>query len=73
MTATGQNRELVAAILKMGQDLGLEVIAEGIESDEQRDSLLALHCVLGQGFTFSRPLDGEAVLDLLEGLAAARD
>lgn len=72
MTATGQNRELVAAILRMGQELELEVIAEGIESDEQRDSLLALHCVLGQGFTFSRPLDGESVLELLEGLAAAR-
>lgn len=59
--------DLVRAILKMGQDLGLGVIAEGIESTEQRESLVALQCGLGQGFGFWIPIDAEAATDLLAG------
>lgn len=65
MRSDGQGCELVGTILKMGRDLGLGVIAEGIESDDQRDNLRALHCDLGQGFTFSTPLDCESTANLL--------
>ncbi|MCU0292114.1 MAG: EAL domain-containing protein [Thermoanaerobaculaceae bacterium] len=65
MGLEGQNCELVAAILKMGQDLGLGVIAEGIESEAQKGSLMALSCMLGQGFTFSTALDPETAAALL--------
>lgn len=61
----GHNSELVSAILTMGRDLGLTVIAEGIESAEQRESLVALRCSLGQGYTFSTPVDATAASGLL--------
>lgn len=60
-----RSSDLVRAILKMGEDLGLGVIAEGIESTEQRESLVELQCGLGQGFGFSTPIDAEAATDLL--------
>ena len=70
MGVEGQNCELVAAILKMGQDLGLGVIAEGIESEVQKGSLMALRCLLGQGFTFSVALDPDSAAGLLGHRAA---
>jgi EAL domain-containing protein (putative c-di-GMP-specific phosphodiesterase class I) len=70
MGGEGQNCELVAAILKMGLDLGLGVIAEGIESEAQKGSLMALSCLLGQGFTFSMALDPDTATTLL-GRASA--
>ena len=36
-------------------DNGLEVIAEGIQRESERQALLALGCTLGQGFLFARP------------------
>ncbi|WP_044873106.1 EAL domain-containing protein [Pseudomonas sp. LFM046] len=50
---------LVETILAIGRNLGLECIAEGIESEEQRAMLHQRGCELGQGYLFSRPLDRE--------------
>ena len=52
----------------LGQTLGLDTVAEGIESDKQAAALLALGCKAGQGFLFARP----GALDALSprGLAA---
>ena len=47
---------LCEAILQMAQALSLSVVAEGIESAEQRDFLLALGARYAQGYYFSRPL-----------------
>ncbi len=47
---------LLKAMLTMGADLGLTVIAEGIETKEQAEALEAWGCEYGQGFLFSRPL-----------------
>ncbi|MNJ75836.1 Oxygen sensor protein DosP [compost metagenome] len=44
-------------ILAIGRNLGLECIAEGIESEEQLSMLRQRGCELGQGYYFSRPLD----------------
>jgi diguanylate cyclase (GGDEF)-like protein len=44
-----------AALLRLGRDLGLEVVAEGVERTSQADVLRRLGCPLGQGFLFSRP------------------
>jgi EAL domain-containing protein (putative c-di-GMP-specific phosphodiesterase class I) len=49
--------ELVEAILTMAQAMGLEVVAEGIESESQRKRLRELSCEYGQGFLFARPMD----------------
>ncbi len=47
---------LCKAIIAMSHELGLQVIAEGIETPAQRDLLLAAGCDYGQGYLFSRPL-----------------
>jgi EAL domain-containing protein (putative c-di-GMP-specific phosphodiesterase class I) len=47
---------LAAAIIAIGDRLGLEVVAEGIEHTEQISALRKLGCELGQGFLFARPM-----------------
>ncbi len=46
---------IVRSILSMAQHLGLEVVAEGVETQDQADFLLAGHCDRLQGYLFSRP------------------
>ncbi|HVR82235.1 MAG TPA: GGDEF domain-containing protein [Luteimonas sp.] len=46
---------VVGAILALAHSLGLEVVAEGIETDAQHQALLAMGCVYGQGYLFGRP------------------
>ena len=60
--------EIVRAILTLGSSLGLEVIAEGIETAEQLDQLVALGCRYGQGFLFSPPLDAGAAALWIEAM-----
>ena len=57
--------ELIRAIVSMARELGMESIAEGIETDEQLGQLRGLSCNLGQGFLFSRPLDKESAEEML--------
>jgi diguanylate cyclase (GGDEF)-like protein len=47
---------LVRAILAMAESLGLLPVAEGIETQQQRETLVSLGCPFGQGYLFSRPL-----------------
>jgi len=56
---------LARTIIALGDTLGLATIAEGVEHDRQRLSLLGLGCSRGQGFLFARPLDAAAVAGLL--------
>jgi diguanylate cyclase (GGDEF)-like protein len=51
-----EDSALLNAIVAMGESLGLVLIPEGIESEEQADALRALGCRLGQGFLFGRPV-----------------
>ena len=46
---------IAASVLSLGRELGLHVIAEGIETPGQRDQLRDLGCELGQGYLFGRP------------------
>jgi diguanylate cyclase (GGDEF)-like protein/PAS domain S-box-containing protein len=57
---------LARAIVKLGQTLGLETVAEGVETAEQLAALRELGCQLGQGYYFARPLGPAAVDALLE-------
>jgi EAL domain-containing protein (putative c-di-GMP-specific phosphodiesterase class I) len=50
------DRILAATIVTLGHGLGLKVIAEGVETDDQRQILLDQGCDLAQGYWFSRPL-----------------
>ena len=43
----------------------MQVIAEGIENEHQRDLLLAMGCQYGQGYWFSKPMSAEVATDML--------
>ncbi|MFP4683684.1 MAG: putative bifunctional diguanylate cyclase/phosphodiesterase, partial [Ectothiorhodospira sp.] len=62
----GTDATIVKAIIGLGQSLGLDVIAEGVENEAQRRFLLRQGCTLGQGFLFSRPLPAEEMEVLLQ-------
>lgn len=66
MPDDGQNAEIVRTIVTLAKNLGLGVIAEGVETREQAESLRELDCELAQGFFFHKPLDGEQVKALLK-------
>ncbi len=61
---------ICAAIIAMAAKLGLQVVAEGIELEEQRDYLATLGCTTGQGFLFSQPLAHQEFRKLFEGWVA---
>jgi|JI6StandDraft_1071083.scaffolds.fasta_scaffold25738_3 diguanylate cyclase (GGDEF)-like protein/PAS domain S-box-containing protein len=64
---------IARTIVALGQSLGLAVIAEGVETGEQRDFLLAQGCLNHQGYFFSRPLPlAEFEAALLGGYLPAR-
>ncbi len=63
--------DLSSAVVALGSSLALEVVAEGIELDEQLNRLRDLGCELGQGFHFAHPMESERMLDYLAGSVAA--
>jgi len=60
-----RSTELVRTMIMMGQNLGLAVIAEGVETTGQQRSLQALNCCYGQGYLFARPMPGHDLGALL--------
>ena len=65
MTDGEQPLQIVRTIVELARALGMDVVAEGIETIEQYRLLRDLGCRFGQGFLFARPLPVEAVADLL--------
>src|SRR2546430_14203844 len=60
--STDHRREaIVRATIALGHDLGLEVVAEGVEDAETLEMLRALGCDLAQGYGIARPMDPDAV------------
>ena len=57
---------LAAAIMAIGERLGLEVVAEGIERPEQVDALQSMGFDLGQGFLFGRPMPAASLDEHLQ-------
>jgi EAL domain-containing protein (putative c-di-GMP-specific phosphodiesterase class I) len=55
-------RAIVDAVLKLAHAIGLKVVAEGVETQRQRDILLELGCDEFQGFLFARPMSARALL-----------
>jgi len=64
---------IVKTILMLGENLGIEVVAEGIETAAQLDKLRDLGCRMGQGYLFSRPADPETIEAFLESGANVFD
>jgi diguanylate cyclase (GGDEF)-like protein/PAS domain S-box-containing protein len=56
---------IIRAILSLAETLDMLVVAEGIETDYQRQKLQALGCDIGQGYLFSRPLPLDQALNLI--------
>ena len=54
LVTAGDGPELARAVVSLGETLGIETVAEGIESESQAAALLALGCVAGQGFLFAK-------------------
>ncbi len=58
-----QQRALVEGIVWLAATLGLEVIAEGIETEADRELLVSLGCPMGQGYLFSPPMNQQASIE----------
>ncbi len=65
LRAGGDNWIAARTIVGLAGNLGMEVIAEGVETEEQLHELLELGCLLGQGSLFHEPLSPELVDDIL--------
>ncbi len=66
-----ENSEIVGTICTLANNLGMEVVAEGVETREQLELLRSLKCQYGQGYLFSKPLDAEKATEMvLESRAA---
>jgi predicted signal transduction protein with EAL and GGDEF domain len=62
----GAERTIVEAIVTMAHSLGLRVVAEGVETEEQRDILTTVGCDEIQGFVYARPLRAEELTEMLQ-------
>ena len=58
--------EIVSSVIALARSMGMKVVAEGVETEEQLERLTALECSYGQGFLFSKPISAEAVEALME-------
>ncbi len=66
MSEGGENREIVRTIVSLGKNLGMDVVAEGVEDATQLADLRALKCKSGQGYFFARPLTAVDARQMLE-------
>lgn len=66
ITVDPSDRELVNAIIAMAHGLGLDVIAEGVETEEQLAYLQAQGCQYAQGYYFSKPVPPDEILEMIK-------
>jgi len=59
MSKGDENSEIVRTVCTLANNLGMEVVAEGVETREQMEVLRSLNCAYGQGYLFSSPVDAE--------------
>jgi len=61
-----QNAAIIRTIVNLGASLGMTTVAEGVETDEDLEMLLAAGCPEGQGYLFSPPVPVEKVFEILQ-------
>ncbi|KQQ97560.1 EAL domain-containing protein [Massilia sp. Leaf139] len=71
ITGSARGSSIAEMVIQLGRNLGLSVIAEGVEDERQAQILHALGCPLAQGYLFSRPLSPQALLEWLGQVNAA--
>ena len=69
LDANKPNLKILHKIIAITQDLGMGMIATGVETKWQMDQLKALKCLYGQGYFFSKPVECYEVERLIEGMA----
>jgi diguanylate cyclase (GGDEF)-like protein len=67
MGQDGDSGAIIRTIVNLARDLGMQVVAEGAETEAHVAQLKKLHCDFAQGYFFSRPVEAEAVRGLLAG------
>jgi EAL domain-containing protein (putative c-di-GMP-specific phosphodiesterase class I) len=73
LSRTFDNAELAWTVVRLGQSLQLQTVAEGVEDSTQFLALRRMGCDIGQGFYFGRPMEGEDLERLLgDELTATR-
>ena len=65
MVAGGEDKAIVDAVIQLASSLGLETVAEGVESGDQADLLRDMRCRTAQGYHFARPVGPAAIEELL--------
>jgi diguanylate cyclase (GGDEF)-like protein/PAS domain S-box-containing protein len=68
MLHNGRSLSIVRSIITIARDLGLEVVSEGVETQEQLDLLRELGCEFVQGYLYSKPLDADSTERMLADL-----
>ena len=63
-----RNASIVRTVVGLAYSLGMDVVAEGVETEEQRAMLADLGCPLAQGFLFSPAVDADAAREMLAGV-----
>ena len=71
MDVDSKNLKIVQTIIMLAHNLDMDVIAEGIETEEQQAKLKNLECAYGQGYFFSLPLAAKAAEVLIAKLYAS--
>jgi EAL domain-containing protein (putative c-di-GMP-specific phosphodiesterase class I) len=71
MMDDAQDAVIVQSIIDLGHNLGLSVVAEGMETEATTDALRARGCDLGQGYLVSKPMAPDHLVDWLD--ARGRD
>ena len=70
MVVDAEDRSWVQAILALSAILGIEVVAEGVETQQQLELLQTLGCGYAQGYYFSPPMDDEGFIAVARRLGA---
>jgi predicted signal transduction protein with EAL and GGDEF domain len=65
MENSSENRAIVQMIISLGRSLGMDMVAEGVETAKQVSLLKSLGCEYAQGYFFSKPIDQEGMAEVL--------
>ena len=72
ITGSARGSSIAEMVIQLGRNLGLSVVAEGVEDERQAQILQALGCPMAQGFLFARPMSPPALYDWLTESTPAR-
>lgn len=63
---SGRGRKIISSIVQMANELGIQTVAEGVETKEQVDFLVDIGCDIAQGYYFAKPMPIEDFIDKVE-------